>query len=141
MSRVIHAAAFTAAISAVACGATTRDPGAVQTQPAQTGPVQVQSDTRGQIPAGQQLDVRLQSTLSSGTAKPERVTSRSPSPSASHVTQWPASSSGVAHFSHCRTMGFLRGSSAWPAAAGRGRMIAPARRARRFELGIARRPR
>lgn len=78
MSRVIHSIGFVAAMIATACGATTRDPGAVQapssTAPAQTpaGPVEVDSSTRGQIPTGQQLDVRLQSTLSSETAKPEQ---------------------------------------------------------------------
>lgn len=71
MSRVIHAMGIAAALTAVACGATTRDTGAVQA-PVQTGPVEVDSSTRGQIPAGQQLDVRLQSTLSSATAKPEQ---------------------------------------------------------------------
>jgi hypothetical protein len=80
MSRVIHMAALVATTTAVACGATTRDTGAVQTptstnQPAQTtpaGPVEVASNTRGQIPSGQELDLRLQSTLSSETAKPEQ---------------------------------------------------------------------
>jgi hypothetical protein len=69
-----------AALAAAACGATARDTGTVQTptstnQPAQTtpaGPVEVDSSRRGQIPSGQQLDVRLQSTLSSDTAKPEQ---------------------------------------------------------------------
>jgi hypothetical protein len=80
MSRVIHVIGLAAAITAMACGATARDTGAVQTptstsQPAQTvptGPVEVDSNTRGQIPAGQELDIRLQSTLSSETAKPEQ---------------------------------------------------------------------
>jgi hypothetical protein len=74
---MIHLIGLVAAMSAVACGATTRDTGSVQTptstgQPAQTGPVEVASDTRGEIPSGQQLDVRLQSALSSETAKPEQ---------------------------------------------------------------------
>jgi hypothetical protein len=80
MSRVIHLVALVATIGAVACGATARDDGAVQTpsstnQPAQTapaGPVEVDSGNRGQIPTGQELDLRLQSTLSSETAKPEQ---------------------------------------------------------------------
>ena len=80
MSRVIQTMGFVAAITAVACGATTRDTGAVQTptstnepaQTTQTGPVEVDSERRGVIPAGQQLDVRLQTTLSSETAKPEQ---------------------------------------------------------------------
>jgi hypothetical protein len=72
--------ALAGAIGAAACGATTRDTGAVNTpsstsqttQTAPTSPGEVDSNTRGLIPAGQQLDVRLQSTLSSETAKPEQ---------------------------------------------------------------------
>lgn len=39
--------------------------------PQQSGPVEVDSGRRGVIPVGQELDVRLQSTLSSGTAHVE----------------------------------------------------------------------
>jgi hypothetical protein len=68
-----------AAMTAVACGATTRDPvttpqsstsGVTQTAPA--GPTEVNSSARGVIPAGQELDVRLQTTLSSETATAEQ---------------------------------------------------------------------
>lgn len=80
MSRMIHAVGLAAAMIGVACGATARDRGAVQTpsstnEPAQTapaGPVEVDSSQRGQIPTGQELDVRLQTMLSSETAKPEQ---------------------------------------------------------------------
>lgn len=80
MSRLILTIALAGAIGgASACGAT-RDTGAVSTpsstgqttQTTPTSPVEVTSDTRGLIPSGQQLDVRLQSTLSSETAKPEQ---------------------------------------------------------------------
>jgi hypothetical protein len=37
-----------------------------------SGPVQVESSRRGQIPVGQELDVRLQTTLNSGTATAEQ---------------------------------------------------------------------
>jgi hypothetical protein len=39
---------------------------------APSGPVQVDSESRGLLPVGQEIDVRLQSTLSSGTAEPEQ---------------------------------------------------------------------
>jgi hypothetical protein len=35
-------------------------------------PAQVQGDTRGQVPVGQEIDVRLQTALSSATATPEQ---------------------------------------------------------------------
>ena len=71
MNRLIQAAALTAAIGAAACGATQT----VQTQPTQTtppGPVEVNSSRTGVIPAGQELDVRLQQALSSETATAEQ---------------------------------------------------------------------
>ena len=65
----------------VACATTTRDTGSNYPgdQPVGTSgttmdpsPTQVQSDRRGEIPVGQQLDVRLQTSLSSATATPEQ---------------------------------------------------------------------
>jgi hypothetical protein len=81
MSRVIKSLALLGALGAAACGATTRDPGApVYTPPASTagvsqtpaGPTEVNASARGVIPAGQEIDVRLQSTLSSETATAEQ---------------------------------------------------------------------
>jgi hypothetical protein len=59
-----------AACGSVACGATTRDPGATQTTP--TAPAQVGASEPGVVPAGHEIDVRLQTTLSSATAEPEQ---------------------------------------------------------------------
>ena len=79
MVRSIQLMVWSTAITAVACGATTRDPvttpqsttsGVTQTAPA--GPTEVNTSARGVIPAGQELDVRLQTTLSSETATPEQ---------------------------------------------------------------------
>ena len=79
MLRAMQALACGAAITAVACGATTPDPvttpqssrgGATQTAPA--GPTEINASDRGVIPAGQEIDVRLQTTLSSETAVPEQ---------------------------------------------------------------------
>jgi hypothetical protein len=79
MSRAIQLLALVGAVGAAACGATTGTSGTVSTppsgQPAQTAPTQpteVTSSKPGVIPTGQQLDVRLQTTLSSETAKPEQ---------------------------------------------------------------------
>jgi hypothetical protein len=70
--------ALVAALAAVACGATTgtqpvqtpSSTGVTQTTP--VGPTEIDSNQRGLIPAGQELDVRLQTTLSSETAAPEQ---------------------------------------------------------------------
>jgi hypothetical protein len=81
MVRVIQTVALLGAIGAAACGATTTDPGApVYTPPSSTagvaqtptGPTEVNTSERGVVPAGQELDVRLQSTLSSETATAEQ---------------------------------------------------------------------
>ena len=72
----IRACALTAAVAAVGCGATTSDPAPVTspqsttetTTTATTGPVQVGESAPGTIPVGQELDVRLQTALSSETA-------------------------------------------------------------------------
>jgi hypothetical protein len=81
MIQAIKRLAILAALGTVACGATTRDPEPVfvpqssstaTTQTAPVGPTEVNSSQRGVIPAGQELDVRLQTTLSSETATPEQ---------------------------------------------------------------------
>ena len=79
MVRTIQMMVCGIGMTAVACGATTRDPvttpqsstsGVTQTAPA--GPIEVNASARGMIPAGQELDVRLQTTLSSETATAEQ---------------------------------------------------------------------
>ena len=79
MIRAIQALVFGAAATVVACGATTRDVvtapqssqgGVTQTAPA--GPTEVNDSARGVIPAGQEIDLRLQTALSSETATPEQ---------------------------------------------------------------------
>jgi hypothetical protein len=81
MSRIIQTLALAGALGAAACGATTRDPGApVYTPPssppavsqAPAGPTEVNTSQRGVIPAGQELDVRLQTALSSETSIAEQ---------------------------------------------------------------------
>jgi hypothetical protein len=79
MSSLIRSMAVFGAVSAVACGATRNDPAPVYSPPvasapAQTepsGPVEVNASDRGVIPVGQELDVRLQTALSSETATVE----------------------------------------------------------------------
>ena len=83
MYAILRAAVAAAAIGSVACGATTRDDG-ITTAPnsppstsgvsttAPTQPTTVNNDNPGSIPAGQELDVRLQSSLSSETATVEQ---------------------------------------------------------------------
>jgi hypothetical protein len=80
MLRLIPAVVLTAAVC-TACGATTRDTGApVYTPPtargpaetAPTGPAEVNESARGVIPSGQEMDVRLQTGLSSETAQAEQ---------------------------------------------------------------------
>lgn len=62
------------ALATVGCGATTRQ--APRTAPQSTtvpaGPTEVNTSPRGMIPVGQELDVRLQTTLSSETAVVEQ---------------------------------------------------------------------
>ena len=79
MYRVIQIATLVGAVGASACGATasnpisrapTTPPDVTQTAPA--GPTEVNSAQRGVIPAGQEIDVRLQTMLSSETATPEQ---------------------------------------------------------------------
>lgn len=67
--RTVHAFALLGALATVACGATR------QTTPSTAppaGPTQVDPSARGVIPVGQELDVRLQSTLSSETSTVEQ---------------------------------------------------------------------
>jgi hypothetical protein len=80
MLRLIPALVLASAVCP-ACGATARDPGdPVYTPPtargpanqAPAGPEEVNASARGVIPSGQELDVRLQASLSSETAKPEQ---------------------------------------------------------------------
>ena len=83
MSRIFQAAVMTVAIAAVGCGATTSAPGPTTapnsppstnevstTAPSQSTPVN--NDRPGSIPAGQELDVRLQNSLSSESATVEQ---------------------------------------------------------------------
>lgn len=69
MSSVMRTFALATAVSGVACGATIRQP---TTAPLPSGPEQVTSSRAGEIPVGQELDVRLQSTLSSETSSVEQ---------------------------------------------------------------------
>ena len=73
--------AVAAALGAVGCGATANTGGTVQTTPSASppavsqtpsGPTEVNTSDRGVVPAGQELDVRLQNTLSSETATVEQ---------------------------------------------------------------------
>ena len=70
MYRVIQVMALATAVSAVGCGATQRATPVTTTPPA--GPTEVNTTQRGAIPAGQELDVRLQAPLSSETATAEQ---------------------------------------------------------------------
>ena len=78
MYRVIQVVALAGAVGAIGCGATrtvntppTARPDDV-TQTAPAGPTEVNSSRVGVIPAGQELDVRLATALSSETATPEQ---------------------------------------------------------------------
>jgi hypothetical protein len=84
MSKLIQMAVLASAIGAAACGATTGS-GTTTSAPvyvppttstttttANTEPTQANSSQRGVVPAGQELDVRLQGPLSSETAKVEQ---------------------------------------------------------------------
>lgn len=79
MSSLIRTVALFGVLATVACGATTRDPAPVTTPttrgPATTvpsEPAQVNPSQAGVVPVGQELDVRLQSTLSSETSTVEQ---------------------------------------------------------------------
>jgi hypothetical protein len=80
MSALIRSLVLLGAVGTVACGATANTGGTVQTTPtarppvSQTpsGPAEANPSDRGVVPAGQELDVRLQSTLSSENATVEQ---------------------------------------------------------------------
>ena len=76
MYRLIQVAALAGAVGAIGCGATQRvnTPASTSdvTQTTPAGPTEVNSSRLGQLPAGQEFDVRLQSSLSSETAMPEQ---------------------------------------------------------------------
>src|SRR5687767_12092344 len=78
MNRLMQLMALAATVGAVGCGATQRvnttppaSPGDV-TQTAPAGPTEINTSRAGLIPAGQELDVRLQGPLSSETATAEQ---------------------------------------------------------------------
>jgi hypothetical protein len=70
MSSVIRTVALCGALAGMACGAASRPPDTVSTVP--SGPAQTNPSTPGVLPVGQELDVRLQSTLSSESATVEQ---------------------------------------------------------------------
>ena len=70
MYRLIQGMALAATVSVIGCGATQKATPITTTAPA--GPTEVNASRRGTIPAGQELDVRLQSALSSETAAAEQ---------------------------------------------------------------------
>ena len=78
MFRLIQVVALAGAVGAIGCGATQRSP--VYTPPASPGdaqsapggPTEINTTRVGLIPAGQELDVRLRTALSSETATPEQ---------------------------------------------------------------------
>jgi hypothetical protein len=78
MSSLVRTTIILTAIGAMACGATTRQAPRTTPQtttapaPAPAGPTEVNASARGVIPVGQELDVRLQSTLSSETSTVEQ---------------------------------------------------------------------
>lgn len=76
MSSIIRTTIVLTAIGAVACGATARQaPTTVPqttTTTAPTGPAEVNTSNRGVIPVGQELDLRLQTSLSSETSTVEQ---------------------------------------------------------------------
>src|SRR5689334_25005062 len=70
MFRLIQVVALASAVSAIGCGATQKATPITTAPPA--GPTEVNASRRGTIPAGQELDVRLQAPLSSETATAEQ---------------------------------------------------------------------
>ena len=79
----VRACALTTAVAAIGCGATTREAPATYPQPAPpaqttttstapSGPVQINESAYGTLAVGQELDVRLQSPLSSETSTVEQ---------------------------------------------------------------------
>jgi hypothetical protein len=77
MSSIIRTMALVGALTTAACGATTPDPAPTTAPPptpttAPTAPAEVNPSSFGTLPVGQELDVRLQSGLSSETAVAEQ---------------------------------------------------------------------
>jgi len=79
MANMIRGLMALGAVLTVACGATANTGSAVQTTPAgrpaqiePSGPAEANASDRNEIAAGQEMDVRLQSSLSSETAKVEQ---------------------------------------------------------------------
>jgi hypothetical protein len=85
MPRLFPTVALTLAVAASACAGATRAGGPVYTPPtanaddaarntqtAPSGPTQINASQRGVIPAGQEIDVRLNTALSSESARPEQ---------------------------------------------------------------------
>ena len=70
MYRLIQVVALAGAVGASGCGATQKATPITTAPPA--GPTEVNASRRGTIPAGQELDVRLQSALNSETAAAEQ---------------------------------------------------------------------
>lgn len=73
--RYLALAGVLAAGACASMGGATEQPGGGPvgtTGTTPSGPAQVDSTERGTLPVGQEIDVRLQSTLSSGTAQPEQ---------------------------------------------------------------------
>ena len=69
MYRLIQVVTLAGAVGAVGCGATQRSTPVTTAPP--PGPTEVATSQRGVLPVGQELDVRLQTPLSSETATPE----------------------------------------------------------------------
>lgn len=76
MRGMIRAAMVLCLLASVACGATTSNPStprsSAPTATAPSGPTQVNTSDYGVVPAGQEVDVRMRSALSSETAKVEQ---------------------------------------------------------------------
>ena len=74
MASFVRTIAVAAAVVSIACGATTRQPTPTTAPPATPYPstTEVNPSAWGVIPAGQELDVRLQTTLSSETSTVEQ---------------------------------------------------------------------
>jgi hypothetical protein len=67
MRSMLHTAAALAVIATIGCASSNNNPTSVPS----SAPTTVSGSTTGVIPVGQELDVRLQQSLSSGTAKIE----------------------------------------------------------------------
>lgn len=72
MAPVVRTIVLFGALAMAACGATTRDPAPITPSTAPSGPVQVNPSEIGVIPVGQEMDVRLQTSLSSETSTVEQ---------------------------------------------------------------------